>query len=139
MSGLFGRQSALTRLLPNNPFSRHYMALAQRSNSEPFLVEQVSAARMFFRRELIRTKPALGRNLPLLLGRHGLIAPGCGNWEKKVSTVPQAHVTHFENNRAGKKSVRRIWHFHTGAFRLYRKYYTWGWFDLRIPLVEFCC
>ena len=134
-SGLFGRQSALTRLLPNNPFSRHYMALAQRSNSEPFLVEQVSAACMFFRRELIEQAGPWDETYRC----YWVDTDWCARLRqlgKKVYCVPQAHVTHFENNRAGKKkSAWRIWHFHTGAFRLYRKYYTWGWFDLRIPLV----
>jgi GT2 family glycosyltransferase len=51
---------------------------------------------------------------------------------KLIYCVPQAHVTHYENNRSGrKKSCWRIWQFHWGALRVYRKYYTHGLIDPR--------
>jgi GT2 family glycosyltransferase len=131
MSGLFGRHSFLTRLFPNNGFSRRYLLRDKLNASEPFAVEQVSAACMMIRRSVLAE---------------------CGPWDegfkgywvdtdwcmklkkmgKTVFCIPQARAVHHENNDPGKKqSPRRIWMFHLGAYRLYRKHYTWGALDPR--------
>jgi hypothetical protein len=51
---------------------------------------------------------------------------------KQVYCVPKARIVHHENNRAGtRKSAWRIWQFHMGALRLYRKSLALGWLDPR--------
>lgn len=129
--GLFGRQSVLTRLWPNNPFSRRYLMSGKLDTSEPFRVEQVSAACMFMRRELFDDAGEWDEGYRC----YWIDSDWCARLKelgKVLYCVPDARVVHYENNRAGKKkSVWRIWHFHMGAYRLYRKYYCFGSLDPR--------
>jgi hypothetical protein len=131
MNGLFGRQSALTRLFPGNPFSRRYLAPENLGKSEPFRVEQVSAACMFMRRSLIEEAGPWDEGYRC----YWVDSDWCARLKslgKKVCCVPAAGIVHYENNRAGKKkSPWRIWHFHLAALRLYRKHYTMGVLDPR--------
>lgn len=129
-SGLFGRQSLLTRLFPNNPYSRRYLRRGNLHSTEPFEVEQVSAASMFMRRADLADIPWdegyrcywVDTDWCVQLNRRG----------KVIYCVPQARVTHYENNRKGrKKSLWRIWQFHLGAFRVYRRHFTYGGVDPR--------
>lgn len=131
MNGLFGRQSIMTRLIPNNRFSKRYLNLAGVSDRNPFPVQQVSAACMMFPKNHLDTV--------------GLWDSGYSNywvdtdWCKRIQKnggsiycVPQAAIIHHEqNNRLRKKSPRRIIDFHTGAYRFYRIHYTKGFLDPR--------
>jgi hypothetical protein len=131
MSGLFGRRAVLTRLFPRNRFSRSYLRRENLEQTDPFRVEQVSAACMFLRRELIEEAGPWDEAFRCYwvdtdwckrLARIG----------KRIYCVPSARVVHFENNRVGKrKSPWRIWQFHMGAYRLYRKHDTLGAADPR--------
>jgi GT2 family glycosyltransferase len=134
LSGLFGRQSLLTRLFPHNPFSHRYLLRSQLGATEPFEVEQVSAACMLLRRKLISEVGPWDEGY----GGYWVDTDWCmqlRKQKKRIYCVPQASVIHHENNRADKrKSPRRIWLFHQGAYRFYRKYYTRGWLDPRALL-----
>lgn len=131
MSGLFGRRSIFTRWFPNNPFTRRYMGPDRDNATQPFKVEQVSAACMFFRRELIELAGLWDEAYRC----YWVDTDWCARLKKlgqEVWCVPLATITHYENNRVGvRKQPWRIWHFHTGAFRVYRKYYAYGWLDPR--------
>lgn len=131
INGLFGRQSLLTRWFPNNPLSRRYLLTDRLSTSSPYEVEQISSACMLFPRRLFDT---VG---PWDEGYFGywVDSDWCFRIRKlrwKVYCVPQALVIHHEqNHRSRKKSPRRIWMFHYGAYRFYRKNMTWGTLDPR--------
>jgi hypothetical protein len=131
MSGLFGRQSLLSRVFPNNPFSKRYLQRDKLGASEPFQVEQVSAACMIFPRSLIdEAGPWDERYFGYWVDTDWCMQ--LNKMGKKIFCVPQARVIHYEKNRSGrKKKPSRIWSFHWGAFRLYRKHYTFGLFDPR--------
>lgn len=134
MSGIFGRQSLLARKFPNNPFTRSYLASASHSDAHPYQVEQVSAACMFMRRALFAQVGPWDEKYRC----YWVDTDWCARLRRlgaKVYCVPQARIVHYENNRAAnKKSVWRIWHFHIGAYRLYRKHYTMGFLDPRALL-----
>lgn len=123
MNGLFGRQSILTRLFPNNPHSRRYMAPQNLGSKEPFRVEQVSAACMFMRRSLVEEVGPWDEEYRC----YWVDSDWCAQIKqagKAVYCVPDVGIVHYENNRAGrKKSTWRIRHFHIGAYRFYRKHY----------------
>lgn len=131
MNGLFGRQSLLTRLFPGNPLSRRYLLSDKLSTSEPYEVEQISSACMLFRRELFDTVGSWDEGYPgYWVDTDWCFRVGKGGW--KVYCVPSALVIHHEQNHRGKKkSPRRIWMFHYGAYRFYRKSMTWGVLDPR--------
>lgn len=134
INGLFGRQSALTRLFPNNPFARRYLKRDFVNATEPFRVESVAASCMLLRRSLI---DRLGE------WDEGYFAyfvdtDWCYRLKKagvQVFCVPGARLVHHEQNRpTHKRSPARIWLFHKGALRFYRKNRTIGWLDPRTLL-----
>lgn len=131
ISGIFGRRSALARIFPNNPFTRRYLQRDNLGQREPFRVQQVSAACMFMRRELVEEVGPWDERFRC----YWVDTDWCktiARQDKQVFCVPAARVTHHENNQAGrKKSPWRIWDFHISAFRLYRKHDTLGTLDPR--------
>ena len=131
MNGLFGRQSLLTRLFPGNPVSRRYLKSDKLSASEPYEVEQITAACMLFRREVLDDiGPWDEGYFAYWVDTDWCFRAGAAGW--KIYCVPKALAIHHEQNRRGKrKSARRIWMFHYGAYRFYRKSMTWGALDPR--------
>jgi N-acetylglucosaminyl-diphospho-decaprenol L-rhamnosyltransferase len=131
MNGLFGRQSVLSRIFPGNPFSRRYMAPENLHNTQPFRVEQVSAACMFMRRSLVDEVGPWDEQYRC----YWVDSDWCAQIKKAGKTiycVPDVRIVHHENNRAGKKkSTWRIRHFHIGAYRFYRKHHGLGPLDPR--------
>jgi GT2 family glycosyltransferase len=130
-NGLFGRHSLLTRLFPNNRFSWRYLARDHLLSTEPFPVQQVSGACVLLRRSVLDEVGPLDETFfaywddtdwCLRLNKLG----------RKIYCLPEAGIVHHEENRPGKrKSWQRIWMFHWGAYRLYRKHYTFGALDPR--------
>ena len=129
MNGLFGRQSVLTRLFPNNRFSRRYLAPENHLATQPFRVEQVSAACMFMRRSLLEDVGPWDEGYRC----YWVDSDWCAQLQREGKTVmclPDVGIVHHENNRAGKKkSTWRIRHFHIGAYRFYRKHHSFGVLD----------
>jgi N-acetylglucosaminyl-diphospho-decaprenol L-rhamnosyltransferase len=130
VNGLFGRQSLITKLFPNNAISRRYLRGDQRDATQPFQVDWVSAAAMIFRSSLTAQ---IGFWDETIKG-YWVDADWCKTAHSagKVYCVPASEVTHFEQNRWGKKKgASRIVMFHAGAFRFYRKHFTAGTLDPR--------
>ncbi|CAN5170478.1 glycosyltransferase family 2 protein [soil metagenome] len=130
-SGIFGRQSLLTRVFPNNPFSRKYLMREALDKTHPFRVESVASSCMLVRRSLIERVGAWDEGYP----GYFVETDWCYRLKLagvKVFCVPAARVVHHEgNNRRRKRSVSRIVMFHRGAFRFYRRNRTLGWADPR--------
>jgi hypothetical protein len=130
INGLFGRQTLLTRLFPDNRFSRAYLARDRRDDTRPFEVDWVSAACMVFRRDLTTTIGAWDEGF----GGYWVDADWCRRAHRagRVYCLPSARVVHCEQNRSGRrKDARRILQFHAGVSRFYRKHYTAGVLDPR--------
>jgi len=131
LAGLFGRQSTLTRWFPHNPISRRYLAQHRLHATEPFEVQQVGGACMFFRRRLLAEVGAWDERYAGYWVDtdwcHSLQAAG-----RRIFCVPAARIVHHESNARGKrKSARRIWMFHYGAYQLYTRWHSWGYADPR--------
>ena len=131
MNGLFGRQSLLTRWFPNNRFSRRYLVRDYLDATKPFSVEHISAACMFFPATLLDKVGGWDEQIP----GYWIDADWCmaiKKQGKQIYCVPEFRITHHENFARGKrKSARRIWLFHYGAYQLYNKWYCWGRLDPR--------
>ena len=134
LSGLFGRQTLLTRWFPNNPISGRYLQRGQLDHSEPFPVQQVGGACMFFRRELL---DVVGPWDTSYFG-YWVDTDWCYQLhakDRRVVCVPAARMVHHESNARGKrKSAKRIWIFHYGAYQLYTRWHTRGPWDPRAIL-----
>lgn len=131
MSGLFGRQSFFTRAFPANPFSRRYLQRDDIDATRPFRVESIASSCMLMRAAIV------GRVGPWDEGFEGYFVETdwCCRLKRagvRIYCVPAARVVHHEgNSRKRKRSARRIWMFHRGALRFYRKNCTFGWADPR--------
>jgi N-acetylglucosaminyl-diphospho-decaprenol L-rhamnosyltransferase len=131
LAGLFGRQSTLTRMFPNNRFSGKYLRSDSLRSTEPFEVDQVGAAGIMFRRELFE------RYGPWDEGYFGywVDTDWCRRLQQRgehIFCLPAARLRHDEMNARGKrKSAHRIWLFHYGAWRYYTRWHTIGWWDPR--------
>lgn len=136
INALFGRQSVLSRLLPNNRYTRRYLQRDGLNSIEPYQVESVAASCILLRKSLIER---LGEWDEGYLG-YFVDTDWCYRLKSagvKIFCIPAAHVVHHENNsRRRKKSPRRIWIFHQGAMRFYRKNRTLGWADPRSALAS---
>ncbi len=134
VNGLFGRQSLLTRLFPDNPFSRRYLSRGHLESEEPFPVEMVSAACILLRRNIVDKVGGLDEGFSRYVG-YWSDADWCKRIQKAGALaycVPQAVIIHHEQNKPHrKKNPTRIVEFHTGAHRFYRRHYTFGWLDPR--------
>lgn len=130
INGIFGRQTMLTRLFPNNRYLRAYLQREQRDETNPFEVDWVSAACMAFRRTLVDRLGPWDEGF----GGYWVDADWCARAHSvgRVYCVPAGLVVHTEQNRAAqRKGARRIVQFHTGVYRFYRKHYTRGVADPR--------
>jgi N-acetylglucosaminyl-diphospho-decaprenol L-rhamnosyltransferase len=131
VSGIFGRQSMLTRLFPSNRFARRYLARDFIDAKEPFEVDQVGGAFMLFRRQLLTEVGYLDEGYFLYWDDtdwcYRVRAAG-----KRIFCVPAAVAFHHENNARGKrKRPARIWRFHYGAHRVFTRWRTLGYWDPR--------
>lgn len=131
LSGLFGRQSLMTRLFPNNRLSIRYLARHHLDAIEPFQAEFVAATCMLFRRKILHDVGLWDEEY----NGYWVDADWCkriGKANGLIYCIPAASLIHHEQNRRSlKKSPSRIISFHSGAYRLYCLHYTRGPWDPR--------
>jgi len=134
INGIFGRQSILTKLFPNNPFSGRYLLREHLDSKEPFQVEMASAACMMFRKSIFDSVGMVDEGYGRFVG-YWNDADWCKRIQKSggiLYCLPNAIIVHHEQNKPfRKKSPSRIIEFHTGAYRFYRLHYTLGKWDPR--------
>jgi len=108
MTGLFGRQSILTSLFPNNRVSRRYLARENIDKTEPFQVEQVSAAAMMVRMATVQRVGYWDAGYRA----YWVETDWCMNLNRageRVFCQPHACVVYCEQNKRGRrKSSLRI-------------------------------
>lgn len=126
MSGLFGRRSALTRVFPNNRFSRRYLMADQEGATTPYAVDTLSTACMMVRRSVIDAVGAYDEAYFVYWSD----ADWCQRIKKggfAIVTLPTSTVVHNENIKAGHRKVRRtrmVMDFHRGAYRYYATHHA---------------
>ncbi len=130
LTALFGRNSFLTRIFPNNALSRANVLNLNGANDRPMAVDWVSGACMVIRRDAL---PQTG-NMDERFFMYWEDADLCKRmWLKgwKVVYYPKAVVSHQVGQSSRTKPYFTIYHFHKSCFRLYAKYAKW--YD--IPLI----
>lgn len=124
VNGLFGRQTLIARLFPNNPLTRAYLRRDDLHRSDPFEVDWVAAACMMYPRDLTSVIGHWDEDYFV----YWVDADWCYRVRqagRSVWCVPGARIYHIEQNRAGKrKNPRGIRSFHEGAYLFYRKHYV---------------
>jgi N-acetylglucosaminyl-diphospho-decaprenol L-rhamnosyltransferase len=123
INALFGRRSLMTKLFPNNRFSRKYMLSRNHDSGEPFAVDWVSGACMMIRRQVIEEIGLLDEGFFM----YWEDADFCFRAKErgwKVFCVPDAIVVHHEGKSAGRRDGRLIVEFNRSAYRYYRKHHV---------------
>lgn len=132
MVALFGRESILTRLFPNNRFSREYLVYETQDFSQPFAAHSVSCCAVMVRREAIERAGAMdSRYFVYWCDVDWCRAIWGAGFE--VHCVPDSQLIHDEHQggRLVKKprSWRMLVDFHKGAYRYYRKWHVRHWWE----------
>ena len=120
LTALFGRTSFLTRLFPENRFTRKNLLSMVSDGSSPMEVDWVSGACMVVKREAIEKVGGLDDRFFL----YWEDADWCARmWESgwKVIYYPRAAVRHFTGASSRKRYLRSVFEFHKSAYRLYEK------------------
>jgi GT2 family glycosyltransferase len=123
-SALFGARSIITRLFPDNPFSRKHLMHLNRDMSTPFVAGYVSSASVMIPREIVDKVGGLDRRLS-----YHVDADYCkriADAGYKSYYLPTATIVHL-NHRGGtmvsfRRRVRSIVEFHRGSYIYYRKH-----------------
>lgn len=131
LNALFGRRSILTKLFPNNKYSKRYMVSRQNQSGEPFEVDWVSGACLMARKTVVEEVGRLDDGFFMYWEDADL----CyrikqKNW--KIYCVPEAVVIHYEGKSSlGKNGSRLIIEFNKSVYRYYRKHYIKNFFGLK--------
>ena len=122
-NALFGRRSILTRIFPQNPFTKHYLMADHRDSLEPFEVDWHSLAAFMVRREVLESAGRVDEDF--------FVYWSDADWSKrirdagwKIFSLPRAQVIHDERmaRTKGRQSTRMVIDFHRGAYCYYRKH-----------------
>ncbi len=123
MNAIFGRNSLLTTLFPNNKYSKKYLLSRTNTSNEPFEVDWVSGACLMVRRKVIDEVGALDEKFFMYWEDADL----CYRIKQRgwqVVCIPDAVVIHYEGKSSQKKkSNHLIMEFNRSVYYYYRKHH----------------
>jgi hypothetical protein len=140
-SALFGARSIITRLSPNNPFSRRHL-LHLNSAMTPFAAGYVSSAAVMIPRHVVDKVGGLDRRLS-----YHVDADYCkrmANLGYKSYYLPTAVIIHLDHRGGTMVSLRRrfrsLVEFHVGSYIYYRKHVQKSrWTSMQIVVMLGLC
>ncbi len=121
LTALFGRQSLLSRLCPNNRFTRQNLTTNTYMGRDPVSVDWVSGACMLIRRAAVDEVGLMDENFFM----YWEDADWCrrmrlNGWQ--VVYDPRASVVHHTAQSSRKKPVRSAYAFHRSVYHYFIKY-----------------
>lgn len=123
-SALFGARSIITRIAPNNRFSRKHLQHLDRDLTRPFVAGYVSSASMMLPRAVMEQVGELDRRLS-----YHVDADYCKrvvDLGYKCYYLPTATIIHLDHQGGTMVSLRRrfrsLVEFHVGSYIFYRKH-----------------
>jgi GT2 family glycosyltransferase len=130
INSLFGRRSILTKLFPNNRFSKKYLISRLHTSYEPFEVDWVSGACMMVREKVIEDTGPFDERF-FMYWEDADICYRIKQRGWKVYCVPEAIVIHQEGKSAQRRTKSGlIIEFNKSVYRYYRKYHIHSSFAL---------
>ncbi len=120
-TGLFGRNTFLTKWFPNNPITRANLVTSKGHGKESMDVDWVSGACMIVRRKAIEEVGLMDTRFFL----YWEDADWCKRmWQQgwKVVYYPISTVVHSVGTSSSTKPVRSLIEFHKSCYRLFDKY-----------------
>lgn len=106
MNGIFGRRSVLTRLFPNNRWSRRFMVGRHHDGDDPFDVDILSAACLVVRTDLAKRLGGMDEDFQL----YWVCAEICSRVRAagyRVVCVPRARLVHYEGKGGSTSTFRQ--------------------------------
>jgi GT2 family glycosyltransferase/glycosyltransferase involved in cell wall biosynthesis len=125
LTGLFGRTTMLSRLFPNNRFTRGNIVTIESDGISPRAVDWVSGACMLARRKAIDDIGLMDEQFFL----YWEDADWCRRmWKKgwKVVYFPTANVVHLIGKSSDTRHIQSRFEFHKSGYRLFAKYTDWS-------------
>ena len=123
-SALFGARSIITRVYPNNRFSRKHLQHMDRDLSQPFVAGYVSSASMMIPRKVLAQTGGLDTRLSYHVDAD--LCKRIADLGYKCYYLPSAIVIHFDHKGGTMVNLRRrflsLIEFHVGSYIFYRKH-----------------
>jgi GT2 family glycosyltransferase/glycogen synthase len=124
LTSLFGRNSPLTKMFPNNAISRSNILTITNDGFTPMSVDWVSGACMIVRRKVIEEVGMLDERFFI----YWEDADWCwrirqAGWQ--VVYYPKAVIFHSIGQSSSTNPIYAIYHFHRSSFYLFKKYTQW--------------
>jgi len=123
-SAVFGARSIITRLFPNNPFSRHHLLHLNRDMTKPFAAGLVSGAAFMIPRHVLEAVGSLDGQF-----FYHIDADYCKRMADRGYQsyyLPTATIIHLEHRGGTMVSLRRrfrsMYYFHLHSYYYYRKH-----------------
>ena len=132
MTSLFGRNSPITKIFPNNSITRANILTSRSDGESPMEVDWVSGACMVVRREAMQAVGSFDERFFLYWEDTDL----CRRIREtgwKVLYYPRVTVIHYGGKSSNTRPVFANLHFHRSCYRLYNKYAVWP-FSLFTPV-----
>lgn len=133
-NAIFGRRSLLTRLWPDNPWTRRYMVCWQRTDDEPYEVEILSSAAIIMPTAAAHELRGMDEDFQL----YWVDAELCSRIRRsgfRIFCVPRARIVHFEGHGGSTKTfrmrLRSTLIFHTDAYHAFTKIHQLRAYDPR--------
>jgi len=124
LTSLFGRNSPITKMFPNNSITRANILTNQSDGQTPMEVDWVSGACMVVRREAIQAVGGFDERFFLYWEDSDLCRRiRDAGW--KVVYFPGANVIHSVGKSSSTRPVFANYQFHKSCYRLYEKYAKW--------------
>jgi GT2 family glycosyltransferase len=133
LTGLFGRTSILSRLFPNNRFTRGNIVTTNSDGKTPMEVDWVSGATMLIRRSAIDDVGLMDEKFFL----YWEDADWCRRmWKKgwKVIYLPSVSVVHYVGKSSQNRRIKSTIDFHKSSYRIFVKYTKWPFKNLLKPV-----
>jgi hypothetical protein len=122
-TALFGRNSLLSRMLPQNRVTRKNILTSGAEQNQPMPVDWVSGACMMVRREAVASVGGLDEQFFM----YWEDADWCKRMKNRgwrVIYYPKATILHFVGGSSEKNLLRSVVEFHKSAFRFFNKHYA---------------
>lgn len=124
LTSLFGRNSPITKMFPNNSITKSNILTLQHDQQNPMEVDWVSGACMVVRREAMQAVGGFDERFFLYWEDTDLCRRiRDAGW--KVVYFPGAKVIHSVGKSSGTRPVFANYQFHKSCYQLYVKYTNW--------------
>jgi N-acetylglucosaminyl-diphospho-decaprenol L-rhamnosyltransferase len=123
-SALFGTRSVITRMFPNNRFSRRHLLHLDHDSAEPFVAGYVSSASMLLPRRVVEEVGYLDERLSYHVDAdYCRRVANCGYLCYYLPTAEVIHLNHKGGTMVtGRRRFRSLMEFHVGSYIYFCKH-----------------